>query len=158
MDEYRVKDTGDVKSQMQVRKMHPNVSLPKVWDSEICEALGVDPVSPSDRPEPSDNFKSVVRNGVEKNSDGNWVWAWTEQDQFKDYTDSDGNVVTAQAQKTENMALEARLARNSLLQDTDHHGLSDGTMSDAMKTYRQALRDVPQQAGFPSSITWPDKP
>lgn len=51
-----------------------------------------------------------------------------------------------------------RFERNTLLKDTDHYALSDVTMSDAMKTYRQALRDVPQQSGFPSSITWPDKP
>ena len=31
-------------------------------------------------------------------------------------------------------------------------------MSDDMKTYRQALRDVPTQAGFPHTITWPTKP
>jgi len=27
-----------------------------------------------------------------------------------------------------------------------------------MATYRQALRDVPQQAGFPDDVTWPMKP
>ena len=57
-------------------------------------------------------------------------------------------------------ALEARLKKKgtALLHDTDHHGLSDGTMSDAMKTYRQALRDVPQQTGFPSINMAYDKP
>jgi hypothetical protein len=44
------------------------------------------------------------------------------------------------------------------LKATDHYGLSDVTMTDAMAAYRQALRDVPQQAGFPQTITWPTKP
>jgi len=29
---------------------------------------------------------------------------------------------------------------------------------DRLKTYRQALRDIPEQAGFPRTITWPEKP
>ena len=56
------------------------------------------------------------------------------------------------------LAAEEREKRTALLMETDHYALADVTMTDAMKTYRQALRDVPQQAGFPSSITWPDKP
>jgi hypothetical protein len=31
-------------------------------------------------------------------------------------------------------------------------------LSEAMTTYRQALRDVPQQGGFPNTITWPTEP
>ena len=37
-------------------------------------------------------------------------------------------------------------------------GLSDVTMSSDWATYRQALRDVPSQSGFPHDITWPEKP
>ena len=41
------------------------------------------------------------------------------------------------------MAMEdLRLTRNKLLQDTDHHALSDQTLSDDMRTYRQSLRDI----------------
>ena len=53
---------------------------------------------------------------------------------------------------------QLRKNRNSLLAKTDWTANSDVTMSDAMKTYRQALRDVPQQAGFPGTISWPTKP
>jgi hypothetical protein len=35
--------------------------------------------------------------------------------------------------------------------------LSDVTMSDSITAYRQALRDIPSQAGFPFSVTWPTK-
>ena len=51
-----------------------------------------------------------------------------------------------------------RQLRNQLLADTDWTASSDITMSDAMTAYRQALRDVPAQSGFPSDITWPSKP
>ena len=49
--------------------------------------------------------------------------------------------------------------RNARLAETDYAALPDTPeMSDAMRTYRQALRDVPAQSGFPSDITWPEKP
>lgn len=56
------------------------------------------------------------------------------------------------------LAAEEREKRNALLAETDYFGASDVTMSDAMATYRQALRDVPQQTDFPTSINWPTKP
>jgi len=41
------------------------------------------------------------------------------------------------------MAMEnLRAKRNKLLQDTDHYALSDQTLSDDMRTYRQSLRDI----------------
>lgn len=51
-----------------------------------------------------------------------------------------------------------RQERNQLLSETDWLALTDVTMSDDWRTYRQALRDVPGQAGFPSTVTWPTKP
>ena len=50
-----------------------------------------------------------------------------------------------------------RSERNSLLAECDWRANSDLTMSDAWKTYRQALRDVPTQSD-PDNITWPTKP
>lgn len=55
-------------------------------------------------------------------------------------------------------AEEVRNERNQLLSQTDWMAGSDVTMSDAWRTYRQALRDVPSQEGFPNDITWPTKP
>ena len=51
-----------------------------------------------------------------------------------------------------------RSNRNVLLAETDVWALSDRTMSDAQTAYRQALRDITGQAGFPAHITWPTKP
>ena len=59
---------------------------------------------------------------------------------------------------SEGKAKYARLDRDYLLREVDWSAGSDVTMSDAMKAYRQALRDVPQQAGFPDTIEWPVKP
>jgi hypothetical protein len=53
---------------------------------------------------------------------------------------------------------EIRQERNRLLVETDYLALSDNTMSAAMTTYRQALRDITNQSGFPTSVTWPIKP
>ena len=60
--------------------------------------------------------------------------------------------------EAENAARVARNKRNALLGETDFYALSDVTMSDEMTAYRTALRNVPQQNGFPDSITWPTKP
>ena len=56
------------------------------------------------------------------------------------------------------LPLEIRSQRNRLLAETDYLALSDTTLTSDMATYRQALRDVPLQAGFPDNITWPTKP
>lgn len=48
--------------------------------------------------------------------------------------------------------------RNRLLNACDWWASSDLTMTQAQIDYRQALRDIPAQAGFPDNITWPTKP
>ena len=51
-----------------------------------------------------------------------------------------------------------RKKRNRLLAETDVWGLSDYPVTAEQTAYRQALRDVTNQAGFPSDFTWPTKP
>ena len=53
---------------------------------------------------------------------------------------------------------ELRTERNRLLAETDFYGNSDVTMSDAMTTYRQALRDSTDSATSLDDVTWPTKP
>ena len=165
MTEYRNRSNGEIKTDTELRAENKNMSFPKVWNSSVHDALGVDPVLEAPAPEPSAAYKSVVRNGAVQDGKGNWVYAWKEQEMFTEYTDDNGDVQTVAAQKTAYdtantaaLAATERAKRTALLMETDHYALADVTMPDAMKTYRQALRDVPQQAGFPSSITWPDKP
>ena len=55
-------------------------------------------------------------------------------------------------------ALDVRAERDSRLVTTDWTASTDITMTAEMTAYRQALRDVPAQPGFPSTIEWPTKP
>jgi len=72
------------------------------------------------------------------------------------------NAETAWNNKALDRALAAmRLRRNSLLSDTDYYALSDVTMSDDMKTYRQNLRDLPDGLDTVDKVnnkTYPTKP
>lgn len=65
------------------------------------------------------------------------------------------------ARKASLAAIE-RANRDFLLSETDWVVIKamelSQTISTEMSTYRQALRDVPAQAGFPDTITWPTKP
>lgn len=54
-------------------------------------------------------------------------------------------------------ATQVRAERDALLAASDHMALAD-RITDAWRTYRQLLRDVPTQAGFPNSVTWPTEP
>ena len=56
------------------------------------------------------------------------------------------------------LAANLRNERDRLLSETDWMALSDVTMSTEMQSYRQALRDITDQAGFPYSVTWPTTP
>ena len=55
-------------------------------------------------------------------------------------------------------ASDVRKERDELLTETDWWAVSDRTMTQAETDYRQALRDVPGQSGFPQNVTWPTKP
>jgi hypothetical protein len=55
-------------------------------------------------------------------------------------------------------AADEREWRDAELKDTDHWAGSDRTMSAAMTTYRQELRDMPTLTGFPNSHTRPVRP
>ena len=55
-------------------------------------------------------------------------------------------------------AAQVREERDAKLTACDWMANSDVTMSDAWRTYRAALRDVPAQSGFPNSINWPVEP
>jgi len=55
-------------------------------------------------------------------------------------------------------AASVRKERDALLTETDWWANSDVRMTDKQRAYRQALRDVTKQEGFPIDITWPTKP
>ena len=77
----------------------------------------------------------------------------------------DGEVTTITYTQAELDAVQAALVRSrrtGLLRDTDYVILPDAPYSaetqTAYRTYRQELRDLPSQAGFPNNVTWPAKP
>jgi hypothetical protein len=67
------------------------------------------------------------------------------------------NVLSINA-KPSGTDFEVREYRDFLLTSTDVWALSDHTMTAEETAYRQALRDVPAQSGFPDAITWPQEP
>jgi len=62
----------------------------------------------------------------------------------------------------EQIAAQVRGERDRLIAETDHLVMPDYPLTDSERTaiadYRQALRDVPQQTGFPTDVDWPTKP
>jgi len=62
------------------------------------------------------------------------------------------------AAETEAKYGSLRQQRNQLLAETDWTANSDVTMSDEMRTYRQALRDLPANTADPANPSWPTKP
>ncbi len=63
--------------------------------------------------------------------------------------------------QTESKLFNARGERDSLLKESDWSMLSDNSLTEEQKTeattYRQALRDLPEQEGFPD-VEFPTKP
>lgn len=53
---------------------------------------------------------------------------------------------------------ELREKRNNLLAETDYLALADSTLTDEMRTYRQALRDLPANTTDPENPVYPTKP
>ena len=167
MSEYRVRSTGQVLSQGAIRKLNRNMSLPRVWTQNTLEALGIDPVFATPKPATTGDYKTVVRNGVEQDAKGNWVYAWVERDMFQKYTDEDGVTHTKAEQEAayqsdlDNKAAESvRTQRDNLLSETDWMALSDNTLTPEWATYRQALRDITDNPKFPwlEDADWPAKP
>ena len=71
-------------------------------------------------------------------------------------------IVLTDAEYDTVLAASARQKRDRLIAATDYLVTPDYPIEPdrlaKVKIYRQALRDIPGQSGFPRSITWPDKP
>ena len=97
-------------------------------------------------------------------------WSYTAADGCTLYADADaqiGWVVTdgafsapsAAAVSSDDLAASIRLTRDDLLRACDWTQVSDSPVDKtAWATYRQSLRDLPSQSGFPSIVTWPTQP
>ena len=88
-----------------------------------------------------------------KNVDGVDVQFTAEEETARDAED----LAWANAAPVREMTL-IREDRNRLLTETDWMALGDVTMSEAWKTYRQSLRDIPASNTIYADVTWPTKP
>lgn len=71
-------------------------------------------------------------------------------------------IIEIPAPTTEEVAAQVRSQRDAMIAETDYLMMSDYPISAEDKalveTYRQALRDIPEQEGFPSNVQWPVVP
>ena len=168
--EYRIQSTGELKSQGEVRRMHSNTSLPKVWNQNVFDSLGIDPVLITPKPETT-GYTTAVRDGATQDANGNWVQAWKIVDMFADYTDDEGVVHTKaeqeaayQAKLDAEAAASVRATRDAKLAETDWMVIRSAETGVALDsnwaTYRQALRDITDHANFPylTEEDWPVAP
>ena len=85
--EYLEISTGNIRSQGEIRKLHKNMSLPRVFTDDVCTALNITPILATPKPEASSLLKQYVRDGVTTDALGNTVQAWVEVDKFSDTED-----------------------------------------------------------------------
>jgi hypothetical protein len=167
MSQYRIRATGQVLNQGEVRRLHWNTSFPAVWDASVCEFIGIDPVLQAPQPTNTDPLKTIRLNGVVQDSLGNWVQNWEVVDLFTDTTVEGVTTTKAQheeafmARRNTERWTQVRSQRDSLLKDTDWLSIRAADtvtpMPTEWSTYRQALRDVTEQSD-PFNIVWPTKP
>ena len=166
MGDYRHIETGETKTQGAWRNHYKNVSLPRTWTAATLDGLKLEPVFETPKPD-AGQYQNAVRNGVEKDANGNWVWGWAIRDMFSDYTDEDGVAHTKAEQEAayqagldEKAADGVRSKRDKMIADTDWMALSDNTLTPAWATYRQALRDITDHVNFPylADEDWPTAP
>ena len=166
--ELRNRTTGVVITDRQFRSEHKGTSFPRLLTAEILEAFDYDPVLNGAQATVTPPYQYSQRDGVEE-INGQWFTKYIAGPVFTDYTDDEGVVHTAAEQETEYRAQKdaeqgARIRddRNKRLADCDWSQLPDSPLDADTKaawaTYRGELRAVPEQAGFPWDVTWPEAP
>jgi len=131
------------------KKLFPNTSIPFPITEEIAQGLGYSIVFSSRHPATNSPYEVVVRDGVELIEEKYY-------EKWKVTTVSSEQQKVIDGKKAEFVRNE----RNAKLSETDHLALSDVTLSDQMKKYRQDLRDLPAAHGdsWPHNVSWPTKP
>ena len=139
------------------------------WDTttpEVLEALGADVVFEGPQASGGTVYQFSMPNGVEQ-IDGKWYTKHILGPVFTDRpaTDTEPAKTAAEqeaeykAMKDAEQAKSVRQTRTEKLKDSDWTQIADSTADKALwATYRQALRDVTSQAGFPWTIEWPEQP
>ena len=124
----------------QLRRDNPNTSFPKVPSDALLADWGVYPYTMQDCPEYDHLTQTVQRLDITQ-VNGSWVQGWEVNNL-----------------PTEDAARNIRSQRDNLLSQTDWMALSDVTIEPYWREYRQQLRNLTTQEGFPYSVIWPTKP
>jgi hypothetical protein len=156
--EYRIQSTGEVKTQGEVRRMHSNTSLPKVWDAGVCTALGIDPVLAAPKPETT-GYTQAVRNGATQDANGNWVYSWSVVDMFQDYTDDEGVTHTKAGQEAayqadlDAKAREAAIAEINATFEKEIAAVKEGYLEDEIKSWPQQVAEAQAYQADNTAVT-----
>ena len=126
-----------------LRADNPNTSFPATISDEVLANFNVYTVTRSEPDFDPDTHMPVEINPIlVEDAEGDfWLQQWS--------------IITL---PEETAAANQRSKRDNLLAETDYLALSDQTLSAEMASYRQALRDITSQSGFPFSVTWPVRP
>jgi hypothetical protein len=131
-----------------LRRDNPNTSFPKNISAATMASYGM--VEVANKPAPLHNGAThfVEYGPVPVLEDGNWFLLPTVREFSAEQL----------ADRHASAAASVRSTRSMLLAETDWTALSDVVMPSEMATYRQALRDITSQPGFPHNVSWPVKP
>lgn len=161
--EIRIRSTGAVMLEDQLRRWLHETGGPsyETLTPEVMEAIGVDPVFEGPHATGGTVYQYSMRQGVEQQADGKWYTKYVLGPVFVDSAEATAAQQEAayKAQKDAEQATSVRAARNSKLAACDWTQLADSSADKpSWATYRQALRDIPSQEGFPWTVTWPVEP
>jgi hypothetical protein len=146
--EIRLRDTGAVITDGEFRSLHATTSFAAQLSLELLDSFGADVVFEGPQP-PTSRYQSVARQGVIQMDNGHW---------YKNYVAVDMSD-QAKAALDAQQAASIRMERKRLLTDSDWTQVEDAPVDKAAwAAYRQALRDIPDQPGFPFTIIWPEAP
>lgn len=166
--QIRIQSTGELVSEQAFRAMFPNTSMPRPLTEAIINDFGGDVVFEGPQATGGTVYQYSQGAGVEQ-INGKWYTKYVLGPIFTDTT-VDGVTTTAaeneaayKAMKDAEQAKSVRTTRGEKLKDTDWTQVADALLDApvdkaAWATYRQALRDVTAQSGFPWTIIWPDVP
>lgn len=166
--ELRNHATGAVITDSQFRAEYPNTSFPKVLTAEILNDFGYDPIFEGPQATTIPPYQYSQRDGVVE-VNGQWFTHYIAGPVFQDYVDDQGVTHTAAEQyeaycfrKDAEQGTSVRDDRNKRLATCDWTQLEDSPLDAdaklAWQLYRETLRMVPQQAGFPWEVQWPPEP
>ena len=162
--QVRIRETGAVMYESEFRALHPNTSMPQQLSEELLNDFGADVVFEGPQASGGTVYQYSQAQGVEQ-IDGKWYTKYVLGPTFID-TVVDGVTTTAlqhetayKAQKDAEQAKNVRATRDAKLAECDWTQVADAPVDKATwATYRQALRDVTAQEGFPWTVTYPEKP